>query len=290
MTNSHAMQGNFERDKNIKAAAITLLFCLLLFLVFFFVHWAMPQTPPPPISATGIEVNLGNSETGSGDVAPQTPGEPSKEAGGNTPPSASQPEASTTKPADAVPDENDVPVNKPTTSTVSNTAPNTKPSTIKKTVSVPTPPVPVAKATMGKFSGGNGPGGNNAEVNNHITNQGITGGKGDQGSPNGNPNSQIYNSANGRGGISIRSGLKGRKINKYPSFEDDFNEPAKVAVDITVDMAGNVTNAVINPKGTTTTNPNIRGIALRKAKELKLNATTDDVQDGTIVFNFKIRE
>ena len=42
-----------------------------------------------------------------------------------------------------------------------------------------------------------------------------------------------------------------------PSFEDDFNENAKVAVDITVDAGGNVTSASVNPRGTTTTNANV---------------------------------
>ena len=57
----------------------------------------------------------------------------------------------------------------------------------------------------------------------------------------------------------------------YPSFEDDFNENAKVAVDITVDASGRVTSATVNLSGTTTTNANIRSIATRKARQLKLN-------------------
>ncbi|MFW1568030.1 hypothetical protein ACEV9J_24020, partial [Vibrio parahaemolyticus] len=101
-----------------------------------------------------------------------------------------------------------------------------------------------------------GAGGNNADSYNKSNNQGIAGGKGDQGNPNGNPNSDSYTgnaaSGNSGNGVTIRNGLDGRRITKLPSFEDDFNENAKVAVDITVDGSGAVTAATINPRGTTT--------------------------------------
>ena len=56
-----------------------------------------------------------------------------------------------------------------------------------------------------------------------------------------------------------------------------------------VDKNGTVTSATVNPRGTTTSNSNIRAIALRKAHELKLNTGSEDEQTGTIVFNFKLR-
>ena len=295
MTNAALVQANFERNKNLKASGITILICALLFIVFYWIHWQQPQTPLP-VADTGIEVNLGNSETGSGDVAPQLPGDPSKDAAANDNIAApiSQPNTQNQQ-INADPNEtNDVPViNNPTTKTVVTKPNNTPQNVVKKTstATIPTPPVPKPKAEMGKYSGGNGTGGNGADSYNGVTNQGIAGGKGDQGNPNGNPNSDSYtgNAAAGKSGVSIRSGLKGRKINKYPNFQDDFNEPGKVAVDITVDNNGNVTSATINPKGTTTTNTNMRGIAIRKAKELKLTAGEIDGETGTIVFNFKLR-
>jgi len=72
-------------------------------------------------------------------------------------------------------------------------------------------------------------------------------------------------------------------------FEDDFNENAKVAVDITVNQSGAVIAASINPKGTTTTNTSIRNIAIQKAKTLKLNAADASEQTGTLIFDFKLR-
>ncbi len=295
MTTYSSTQASFERQKNAKAAGITILICALLFIVFYWVHWAQPQTQAP-IADTGIEVNLGNSETGAGDVAPQLPGDPAKDAAAidNAAAPISLP-AQQDQQINADPNEtNDVPViNNPTTKTIPATPKKTPAVEVKKTspVTIAAPPFPKPRALMGKNSGGNGNGGNGADSYNGVTNQGIAGGKGDQGKQNGNPNSDSYkgNAAEGKSGVSIRTGLKGRKINKYPNFEDDFNEPGKVAVDITVDNAGNVTGAYINPKGTTTPNKNMWNIALRKAKELKLNAATDEVEAGTILFSFKLR-
>lgn len=295
MNNYAHMQVDFERNKNLKASGITLLICSLLFIIFFFVQWSLPNIPPP-VFEEGIEVNIGNSETGIGDIAPQTPGEPSKleEPVVNTPPAA-KPAAQ--QPQNIATDDNETDeaaaINKPT-KTIVKAKPNNNPPEVTKKPKAevpPTPPAPKPRAQMGKYSGGNGTGGNNGDTYNGVKNQGIAGGTGDQGKPNGNPNSDSYtgNGGTGNSGVTIRSGLSGRRFAKLPSFEDEFNEPAKVAVDIVVDKSGNVTSATINLSGTTTTNSNIRNIALRKAKQLKLNAGSEDEQTGTIVFNFKLR-
>lgn len=298
MSNYANMTINFEKEKNIKASAITVAVCGLLFLLFFFLQWSLPQIPQPDYGE-GIEVNLGNSETGLGDIAPQIPGEPAATEDVKTSPVAANTQNEQTNITGDENEADDAPVvnktvNKPVNKPVSNVkTPVTKPTTNNTT---PTPPAPKPKAV---FNGGTtaGTGGNRADSYNGIKDQGIAGGKGDQGKPNGNPNSDSYTGnaasgnggAGGNGGVSIRNGLDGRRITKLPSFEDDFNENAKVAVDITVDKSGNVTVAVVNPRGTTTTNQNIRSIALRKARSLKLNAGTAEEQTGTLVFSFKLR-
>jgi hypothetical protein len=97
MNYSASMQIAFEREKNIKAAAITASVCLLLFLIFFYLQWTLPQIPIP-VSGEGIEVNLGNSETGIGNVAPTIPGSPSvSEDETKTSPAASKPDPSIAK-------------------------------------------------------------------------------------------------------------------------------------------------------------------------------------------------
>ncbi len=143
--------------------------------------------------------------------------------------------------------------------TPQNVAIKPSPKPITQPIAKATPAPPKPKAVYGGGVAG-GTGGNNADSYNGVRNQGIAGGNGDQGSANGNPNSDSYkgNASSGNSGVRIRSGLGGRRFTRLPSFEDDFNENAKVAVDITVDKSGNVTTAVVNAKGTTTTNRNIR--------------------------------
>lgn len=306
------MSPAFEREKNIKAATYTGIACALLFIVFFFVKWTLPQIAPP-VMEEGIEVNLGNSDEGLGDVAPQIPGEPAAAKEETySPPAQSTPAPPVAQEENIQGDENetdDAPVvnkdpkpvvrkNIPTptpvkpretTRPVANTTP-AKPRPNTQPVANPTPAPPQPKAI---YKGGtsNGPGGNGADSYNGVRNQGIAGGRGDQGSPNGNPNSDSYkgNAASGNSGVRIRSGLSGRRFTRLPSFEDDFNENAKVAVDIKVDKNGNVVSALVNPRGTTTTNGTIRSIATRKAMQLKLNAGDDDEQTGTILFDFKLK-
>ena len=293
MTNTALMDANFERNKNIKATTYTILICALLFLVFFYVHWTMPQ-PPPPVGEIGMEVNLGNSETGSGEVSPHEAGNPDQSIAATSAPAtaseATPPPAITGDPNET----SDVTVNKtvPTPIPAKPIKPEvaTKPAEKPNNSTTVAPPKPVAKAQMGKINGdgATGAGGDSFEGK---PNQGNSSGNGNQGNSNGKAGSDSYNgnASSGNGGVMIRSGLKGRRINRYPNFEDDFNESAKIAVDITVDNTGTVTAANINPKGTTTPNKTMWNIALRKARELKLNAGTEEGESGTIVFNFKLR-
>lgn len=292
MSNYTYMQASFEKEKNLKAGGITLLICLLLFLFFFFVQWTLPIVPAPDFGE-GIEVNLGNSETGLGDIAPQTPGEPSpsQEEISTPPPTAN---TSTQQPITSTEDNDpeDPAVN--TNTKKAENKPVVKPddNNIKKSSTSTVNPTPAPAKPKAVFKGGTSTtsSGNNADSYNNTRDQGIAGGKGDQGKPNGNPLSDSYkgNGGTGTAGVSIRSGLDGRRLTKIPSFEDDFNENAKVAVDITVNAEGGVIAATINPRGTTTTNQSIRAIALRKARQLKLNAASEE-QNGTIVFDFKIK-
>ncbi|MDE3251515.1 MAG: hypothetical protein KGO92_01840 [Bacteroidota bacterium] len=293
------MSASFEKEKNIKASIYTASVCALLFIVFFFMQWTLPQIPTPDFGE-GIEVNLGNSETGYGTVAPQVPGEPSlAEDNKSAPPK-------TTASADRQPNihadeyaDGDAPAIHKATKKITKPLITPATKTKKTTKAVVNNPIPVPPKPKAIFKGGSSTttSGNRADSYNGIKDQGIAGGKGDQGNPNGNPLSDSYKGnaasgnggAGGLGGVSIRSGLNGRRITKLPSFQDEFNENAKVAVDITVDKAGNVINAVVNPRGTTTTNPNIQQIAIRKARGLKLNSGAVDEQTGTLLFNFKLR-
>ncbi len=289
------MDHPFEKEKNIKALAYTSVVCILLFIVFFFAQWTLPQIPAP-IVEEGIEVNLGNSETGLGDEAPMIPGKPTitEETNFTPPPPVAQSQPVDEPDIDA--DENepeDVPairkVEKPVTKPARN-----EPKVVSKPVEKPQPAaIPTTKPPSPKavYRGGTSSdaGGNNADSYNKSRNQGVAGGRGDQGSPNGNPNSDSYkgNGGSGSGGVRIRSGLSGRSILRVPRFEDDFNENAKVAVDIVISPAGKVISAAVNPRGTTTTNANTRRIATQAAMKIPFSAGTEE-QRGTIIVDLRV--
>lgn len=297
------MDISFEREKNLRASAFTIIICGGLAIFLFLFYWTLPQVSPPDLSE-GIEVNLGNNNDGFGDVPPEIVGNPSLAAEDptvleqdNVPVTETVVDKTPTK--DAL---DEVPIKKPPIAEKKKEVKKTSPvvddkkiiaknNTTQKVVTSPAKEKPTNPKALFKGGTTNEKGGNRADKNNNILYQGDGTGKGDKGNPNGNPYSPNYkgNAPSGNSGISIINGLQGRKFTSYPSFEDDFNERAKVAVDITVDKNGNVVSASINLKKTTTTNSNIKAIAIRKAKQLKLNTGNSDQQMGTILFDFKLR-
>jgi hypothetical protein len=289
------MADNFESQKNFKATGYTALACGLLLVIFFIVSWTTPVEPPPPVQ-DGIEVNLGNSDQGLGKDQPYLPGESSAEEKEKyTPPKPAPVEKAPAK--DVETDDNnkeDAPVVKKAAVTKPNATriPDKEETKVKaRPVKTPDPiPTPVKPKPKAVFNGvkGNGTGGNGADDFKPGGNEGVAGGRGDQGAPGGNPNSTNYTGGgHGNGGVAITSGLAGRHITGTPSFTDDFNENAKVAIEIHVDAAGNVTDADYTARGSTTGDGSMIAIAKRKAHQVKFNPG-DGESVGTIVFNFKV--
>jgi hypothetical protein len=294
---------DFERQKNIRAGTYTGIVLGMLLFLLFIISWTIPQPAPVP-QEEGIEVNLGNSETGEGDIQPMIPGPPAMaEQEVNNPPRTQLTEQEETREVETNDNDREAPevrVPKPLVpkkeSTVlpkkENTTPvrNSKPG--PQTVDNSKPAAPKPKYVM-KSGETAGKGGNNADSWNSNRNQGIAGGTGDQGKPGGNPESDSYtgNGGSGKSGVSISRGLTGRRITRLPSFEDDFNENAKIAVDIRVDRNGSVLSAGYQPRGSTTSNSTLRDIALRKARQLKFSPDTSGPEEqlGTIIFNFRLK-
>lgn len=134
---------------------------------------------------------------------------------------------------------------------------------------------------MGRTVGGNGNGGNGADTYKPGGNEGVAGGSGDQGRPGGDPNGRNYS------GTPKNFGVKVLSIPNQ-TFEDDFNQNAKVAMDIVVGENGKVSSATYQPKGSTTSDRKYVDIARRSAFQLKLGSV-DGGQKGTVIFNFKVR-
>ena len=287
---------NFEAEKNLRASVYTLIVCVLLLLVLLFVKWTLASIPPPP-EEEGIEVNLGNSDQGFGEDQPFLPGKPAPaDQQAYTPPKAVNTPVEEVKDFETDDKDEEAPViRKP---------PVTKPEATKvpekeivksqpaKNPQPTAPPAPAPPKPKAVFRGvnGTGTGGNEADNYKKGGNEGIASGTGDQGAPGGNPDSDNYQGGGGTGnsGVAKLRGLTGRRIMRTPSFEDDFNENAKVAVDIKVDAAGNVVSAEYQPRGSTTSDPNLKAIAIRKARQVKFNAGTDE-SAGTLQFNFRLK-
>lgn len=265
-----------DRKKNIQAGAYTAVILVALALLLFLVSWQLPNPvePDPPLELQGIEVNLGLDESAFGDEQPMEPGEPAPQAD-NTPaqPADEQGEQTADDPNSDVPVAKTQP-NKSTTKPIANTT--------------PAPPKPKVTMPGRSNTSSTGTNGNGADSYQKGRNQGIGQGDGDMGKPGGDPNSDSYTGdGRGNGGIRIKSGLGGRRITSVPNFQDDFNENARVAVDVTVDASGRVIARRVNLNGTTTANKKIQSIALEKALKLKFNAGSGE-QTGTLIFEFKV--
>ncbi|MEO6673623.1 MAG: hypothetical protein ABIN93_09340 [Ginsengibacter sp.] len=287
------MADSFEIQKNTKAFTYTVVICVLFLLIAILYVWPL-QIPPTPVAQDLIEINLGNEMEGAGDVQPLVKGDPAPDVK----PLSNQAKYSPAKdePAKNIEtDENDDPEAAPITKPVK-TNPDTK-VIAKEIITKPEKkandaPVITAKPTPPKpklplYKGANGTGGNGATQDNGYRNQGYKTGNGDAGSPDGKPDS-YGNSPGGRSGVSVVRGLSGRRPTYFPSMQDEFNENAKVYVDIKVNAAGIVTSAAI-AKGTTTSNTLLRSIALQKARQLKFPAAQNEEEAGTILFNFILK-
>ncbi|MEO7800481.1 MAG: hypothetical protein ABIR81_00695 [Ginsengibacter sp.] len=286
-------QESFEADKNRKAMLSTAGICALLLVIFIFYTWPLQSNPIPAVQDL-IEINLGNEVEGAGDIQPLVKGDPAPEV--SKPRSVAKAAPAKEEPAeDMKADEEDdpeaAPINKPV-------KPKPEAKTVAKEVALQTVKSPVSapvvntttappKPKLPSYKGGNGTGGNGAAEDNGYRNQGYKTGSGDAGSPDGKPDS-YGNSPGGRSGVSVVRGLSGRRPTSFPSMQDDFNENAKVYVDIKVDAAGRVTSAAIS-RGTTTSSASLRSIAIQKAKQLKFPSSQNDEESGTILFNFILK-
>lgn len=281
------MTAAFETEKNRKAALLTLGIAVILTLLFFWVKWQLPVVDPP-ILTEELEVNLGSGDEGFGSDQPMLPGEPAPAAEpAYTPPQATPARAEAAKDieTDDRPTNDAVALPRPATPTPKATqiAENSKP--VNNPVPAAQPVVnnnpPRPKAVLGRTVGGNGNGGNGADTYKAGGSEGIAGSTGDQGQPGGDPNGRTYD------GPRKNFGVRVLQITDQ-SFEDDFNENAKVAMDVEADASGKVINATFQPRGSTTSSRNHIDIARRRAFQLKLG-TSDGGQKGTVIFNFKVK-
>ncbi|WP_212003454.1 hypothetical protein [Chitinophaga sp. HK235] len=287
--------------KNVQALGVTIGVHALLLAALMFAGFSAP--PPLPDQDLGMEVNLGTSDNGMGDVQPLNPNPPSAEA--STPAPAENEAAATEKDNSAqqevaTQDDEEAPeIKKPEKPVVKPKELPKKPEPVpakpvKKPAAehppTPAPPAPKPKAVYAGGSSTNANSGNGAQGSNNSTGEGNTGKPGDRGQINGDPNAKGY-TGGGLGGGRSDFHLNGRNLIGRPSVTYDGTESGYVAINIKVDQRGNVIAATFSMKGSTLSNPQLIDIARKAALngQLKYNANPDapEVQFGTIRFYFK---
>lgn len=241
-----------------KAIIGTVVFHISLLLCFIFMGLTY-RIPPPP--EEGISINFGYEEFGSG---------------------AEQAEQIIEE-QEVTPEE--IIENNPTLEDISTQDTEEAPVTKEKEIEKKEPKEKVKKTkpvinTKALYPG---------KKQNNSSSQGISEGQGDQGSEEGNQESNSYIGGGvGINGIAYQLGERTISEIKKPAY--DSQQQGKVVVTIRVNRNGKVISATAGAKGSTTTNAYLYS----KAKEAALKTTFEanslapEIQVGTIVYNFKL--
>ncbi len=118
--------------------------------------------------------------------------------------------------------------------------------------------------------------------------KGKTGNPGNQGDPNGDPNSNILiGKSTGFG--TAGGGLGNRGVEGRPKITDQTQKAGRIVIEVCVDSNGNVLSADYTQRGSTTTDSALRDVAIRNAKKWKFSKGDVDKQCGTITYDFKLQ-
>lgn len=222
-------------------------------------------TPLPLPEEQGVEVNLGYSDDGMGDIQPEEPSAMEQ----SSPSSSSSDDGILTDDNAETPaidkDKRNEPKN-------NNNQSNDKEVEEEK-------PVVDRRALY--------PG--NQKKTSNGGNEGETGRPGDQGNPYGNPDAKNHTGNPGTGGgDGISYKLSGRSSKHLPKPMYNSAEQGKVVVTITVDREGNVIKANPGAKGTTTSSQQLWKLAKQAALKAKfdINPGAPAEQKGSITYNF----
>lgn len=261
-----------------KSAIISLIIVLALVALFRFVSVLNIMEPP---EESGIAVNFGNTDVGSGNnfqpaptkVAPPSnpePVEPTDPAPVDNVTTQDNTEAPAIDSDPTVTEPVTKPADKPV-ETQPEPKPEPKPSTDVLDV---LSNVEGAEAADGELNDGEGPGD----------------GPGNKGDLNGNPYANTYygNPGNGQGGKGY--GLSGRGKVAGKGVKPDCFETGTVIVEIEVDRQGRVRKATPGKQGSTNTEPCLLEAAQQSAKTYKFTAAprANEIQIGFIEVVFKV--
>jgi TonB family protein len=118
--------------------------------------------------------------------------------------------------------------------------------------------------------------------------KGNTGKPGNQGDPNGDPNSGNLEGIS-KGSGRVGGGLGNRGVVRSPSITETFQKTGTVVVEVCVNANGDVTRADLKLAGTTTQDAQLVNAAKANARQWKFSAGQVDSQCGTITYNFRVQ-
>ncbi len=252
-----------ERQRNTTAFTLMVILVGLLFILMLILGMKRPVPPPPEY---GVEVNLGNSLDGMGDIQPDELSEQAEQA--TSAPQESSPEESVSaennenvalKPARKPREKKPVPQVTPTE--------EVKPQPEEPKIN------PNALYSGRKTAQGGS--------------EGTTGKPGDQGQADGTRDGTAYSGTPGSGG-GISFSLSGRQSKSLPKPVYNSEDQGIVVVKIWVNSDGVVIKAQAGEKGTTVNDSNLWKTAETAALRSRFSERKDapDQQVGTITYKF----
>lgn len=268
---------NFD-SKGFIGSAIFHTALLLMFILFGF------RTPLPLPAESGILINFGDTDFGSGAVEPKINEEatqPDSEASQASSAANSEEESILTQEIEEAPS---VKTSNKTKSTTNTKTEIVKPATAKKTetqTEKKEDKKPVVD-TRAMYRGKKGD-------SESSSGEGVTGEDGNQGSLTGSENATDHSL--GMGGSGVSWSLAGRNVLSLPKPDIDAQKEGKVVVEIRVDRTGKVINATPGVKGSTTLDSYLLGIAKKYALASKFDSKSDapHIQTGTITYIFRLK-
>lgn len=93
-----------------------------------------------------------------------------------------------------------------------------------------------------------------------------------------------------RGNDQLDEGLQGRGLREgLPKPRTSFNIAGRVVVYVQVNSNGDVVSAVVEQKGTTTSDAKLHDLAVEAAMKAKFKSSDRPMQSGRITYDFKVR-
>ncbi|WP_017258745.1 hypothetical protein [Pedobacter arcticus] len=259
------------------AISVGLLVVFLLLSIFYIVSKAQA---PEEVGIGGIIVNYGTSDEGMGNDYMSVE-EPSVDPNANgKAPDKITPDETVTQNTNSANTDNNIVTDDNSDAVSLNTKTNTtKTAPTQKTEDKPATPVINQNALYkGNKNKGTGTGDGTGNV------------AGNQGKPEGDPLASNYDgTGSGNGGVALD--LKSRRFVSRPAIDDSGQQRGFIVIDIVVDRNGIVISATGPGRGSSLTTPSLVEKCEKAALGSRFNTLdkAPENQNGTIVFNFKVK-